>query len=84
MRRRLLAEDLAVATARDIILEELSETYDVSPREVLSKRRIYKVVAVRWLLIKRLSELGYGVAAIGRAVGRDHSTVIHALKSLRT
>lgn len=37
-------------------------------------------IAARFVAIAAARELGRGVMEIGRAMGRDHSTVIHALR----
>ncbi len=42
--------------------------------------RTVAFVRARWVVWKRLSDEGFSLYAIGQAVGRHHTTIMHALK----
>ncbi len=42
--------------------------------------RTVAFVCARWTVWKRLSNEGFSLHAIGQAVGRHHTTIMHALK----
>lgn len=49
----------------------------------LTERRSNDNTLVRVFLAYRLSEEGYGLSEIGRAMGRNHSTISHLIKRFR-
>ena len=50
-------------------------------RLALSKRRQHKLVMIRRELAEALRKAGWSYPHIGRVLGRDHSTIIHLLKT---
>jgi hypothetical protein len=64
------------------MVREESERIGIAPEIVLSKSRRKHAVIVRWRAWKRLHDKGCGLAAIGRASGHDHSSVISAFRRL--
>lgn len=44
------------------------------------QRRWPKALAARLFAYRELQAAGWGYARIGRAAGRDHATIMHALK----
>ena len=51
---------------------------------ILGRGRSRPIVAVRWEVWRRLHARGWSSVAIGRAFGRDHSTILHALQRVAT
>ncbi|KQM18397.1 helix-turn-helix domain-containing protein [Novosphingobium sp. Leaf2] len=56
-----------------------AELSGVSRQEIMSKSRVARVVRVRNACYMIARESGKSYPAIGRALGRDHSTIIHGL-----
>ena len=63
------------------ILRETCERHELSEEAVLSPRRDKRVVDCRseavWLIAK---ETELSLAALGRFIGRDHTSVIHSIR----
>ena len=60
------------------IVEEYTEIEDISIKE-----RTHELSMARWLYCKLCREYTPAtMSAIGKTINRDHSTVVHALKSL--
>lgn len=38
------------------------------------------IVHIRWAIAREAHEAGFSYAAIGRALNRDHTTIMHAIK----
>lgn len=65
----------------DIILEEACNMMNVSVTDAISKTRKYDMCIARALFITYCRKHSIATLSdIGKAVNRDHSTVIHALK----
>lgn len=54
----------------------------LEPGSILGRRRTRPIVRGRWSVILRLRVLGYSLPSIGSALGVDHTTVMHALKTI--
>lgn len=65
--------------ARSEILTEIAQRTGVPVELILSRSREQRVVAARRRVIWELHERGWSSVAIGRAIGRDHVTVLFAL-----
>ncbi len=52
------------------------------PQNILSRCRVPHLVQARWRLIKELRSNGYSLTQIGRQLGRDHTSILHALRRL--
>lgn len=71
-----------------LIIESVCERHGVHPRDFLNKqRRCRKTAPCQFEICHILRSMNYGVKGkrpsfpqIGRWIGRDHSTVIHACK----
>lgn len=61
------------------IINEVAETYGVSPEMIVSERRSLNLVAARKDIAEMLDARGYTSPQIGRALNRDHTTVIYYL-----
>lgn len=57
----------------------------ISVEEFMSERRVYPIPQTRQLaayIVHRL--LGYGLAETGRRLGRDHTTILHAVRRVES
>ncbi len=59
---------------------EVAAAYGIAASDVMGTARTADFVSARWAMWKRLFDDGFSMAAIGRAVGRHHTTVMHALR----
>jgi len=61
---------------------EASEVFGVPPESVLGRDQHQSVVRARFLAMSVCRErYGWSTTEIGRAFGRDHTTVVHALQA---
>lgn len=60
------------------VLRLVCQSFAVEPEQVLGPSRVQALVRPRMVMCWVLAELGLSYPAIGRIVGRDHSTVIFA------
>jgi hypothetical protein len=66
------------------ILREVSDRTGISVEQIRSGDRSQYVVSARHEVMKRLYDLGcYSLSQIGSVVGKDHSTVAHAVGRLQ-
>ena len=56
------------------------QLFDVCPDEIMSVRKSRKTVRARYAIQKAMSLRGNSTTGIGRMMGRDHSTIVHALR----
>lgn len=54
----------------------------VSVALIRSTSRTKRVVRARWLAMKIARDCGLSIAGIGRALGMDHTTVMHGLRQI--
>lgn len=66
----------------DRLIEEACAYLEVAPDAVRGPLRCHDLVAARWLCCDLLRRAGFSPAAIARALGKDHSTVVHALRKV--
>lgn len=66
--------------AAERLLAEVTRAHGVGARDILSPSRMPHVIAARWDYIARLRAEGMSIRRIARLVGRDRTTVRHALK----
>jgi chromosomal replication initiation ATPase DnaA len=59
---------------------EAAAAHDIAPEDVMGKGRTVAFVRARCAVWQRLSDEGFSLYAIGQAVGRHHTTVMHALR----
>jgi chromosomal replication initiation ATPase DnaA len=62
------------------IVKAVCESADIPIAEVLGVRRSQAIVDARWLIFYLAKENGHTVEAIGRAMKKDHSTVVHGIQ----
>lgn len=66
-----------------IYLRAACKIWDVTMREILSKRRTKRLVEARWAVMHKLREDGYTLQEIAVATYRkDHATVMHGLRAV--
>lgn len=85
MRQRDIIDVRQIKTPREIkmaVIEEVAERHGVPLRHVLSKRRDRHIVAARHAAIREVRERfdGDSLPNIAKLFGRDHTTVLHALR----
>ena len=56
------------------------EMFDVCPQEIMSDNRSRTTVKARHAIQKAMSLRGNSTTKIGMAMGRDHTSVMHALR----
>lgn len=80
------ASDLPVARTKvfalNAMLAVVADETGVPVRELRSRSRLPHQVEARKAFINRASEAGFGCWSIGRALNRDHTTVLHHLGRL--
>ena len=59
---------------------EAAAAHAVQPEDVMGSARTVAIVQARWTMWKRLFDEGFSTSSIARAVGRHHTTVMHALR----
>lgn len=63
--------------------EAIAPWHGVTPDDVFSRSRRKIVAAARGDVMYRLREDGFSTTQIGRWLGRDHTSVIHAIQKRR-
>ena len=66
--------------AFDEVISEIAKLHGVKKTEILGGGRAGRVVEARDHVVWYLNDHGWGPSDIGRALNRDHSTIIHSLK----
>lgn len=79
--------DLRVRTVahREIarIIKDVALATGFTPRQIVSQDRTKAIVHARHLAMFEAKEAGASLEEIGRAFGRDHTSVIHAVRAER-
>lgn len=65
------------------IVEPILVKHDVEWNEVISGARQQKLVKIRQEVMVALRKAGWTLPVIGRFMNRDHTTVLHALRSFK-
>lgn len=61
------------------IVLDVARRNGVAAADILGQHRLAVIVAARQEVFLRAREAGYSLSAIGRAMGRDHTTVSHGV-----
>ena len=56
--------------------------HDVSRQDILGHNRRPHIVRARWQVMRELRDRGWSLTAIGDAMNRHHTTVLHGLRRL--
>lgn len=67
---------------RDAIVGKVAKRTGTPARAILSRSRTADVFAARARAMRALRAMGYSFPEIGRAFGRDHATVMHAVRKV--
>ena len=62
------------------LAESVARDFDISPSEIMGDRKFNRLVDARSVVINLLARKGHPYAEIGRRLGKDHSTIIHACR----
>lgn len=76
------AQVIPASPMQQIIKDVAAET-GVSRDDLLGKSRLRTVVRARWIAMHRMRELGYSYPAIGRRLGKDHTTVLSGVRKYK-
>ena len=63
----------------NMLLREIAYFHDVSPSDIFGRSRKTKIAAARQEYMYALHRRGLSSPHIGKIVGRDHTTVLHAI-----
>lgn len=63
-------------------VEDICETYGVTPAELLGDSRTPHLVRARWVLCWVWRKRGMSYPEIGRQLGREHSTIFRNLRKM--
>lgn len=77
------AKPVNVLAARERALslaDAIAARTDLARADILGRTRTALLVAARHQLFADLWREGYGIAEIGRILGRDHTTIAHGLR----
>lgn len=83
--RQNTAKTLTILTKRqfDVALEEASREHGIESDQILGRSREKPIIRARNDLIRTLHKSGWSATQIGRAMARDHTTILHSLKTGR-
>lgn len=81
----ILNEDRPETVTVERIIEETARTFNANPADLRSKKRDAQTSRMRMIAMYIISNLtGMSTKAIGQVFGgRDHSTVVHALREIK-
>ena len=65
------------------VIQRVAESTGVPMEDILSTNRQPSIVRARDSVAQELRARGLSLKEIGRALGRDHKTVLHALRKER-
>jgi chromosomal replication initiation ATPase DnaA len=75
--------DRCTADHRDNLqpmVERAARIFDTTTKDIVSSSRFREHIRARWAIMLTASELGYPFCGIGRALNRDHSTVMYGVE----
>ena len=80
----ILSDNQPVPVTIERIISEVARTYSVTPEEIRSNKRSQNISSARQAAMYIVREItGLSTAAIGQEFGgRDHSTVVYAIKQI--
>ena len=62
------------------ILEQISEDFNISTKDILGESRMSEIVDARCVLASVFFDLKFSKSEIGRYLNRDHTTIINLIK----
>lgn len=66
------------------MITRTEQAYRLKPGAITGKGRTALEVAARFELVNEAHRAGYSMAYIAQFIGRDRSTISHAIKTVRT
>lgn len=79
--RQGMVRRLARRSVRTLV-REVAEERGLTENDIYGWRKDTPRVAARWEVIRRARDWGWSYSHIGRALNRDHTTIIHACKKM--
>ena len=80
----LLGPRVAAATGFDAIALKVAAAFDVKAKDLRGPSRLRTVLEARQVAMYLAHDtVGFSLPAVGRAFGRDHTTVLHAVRKVR-
>lgn len=73
----------ACLALRDQILNLVSLSFQVTPEQILGRRRFPRIVKARHVSMVALWQMGFTTTAVGGAFNRDHCAVLHAIRKIK-
>jgi hypothetical protein len=64
------------------LVAEIAREVGCTPEEVFGRRRRHVLVLARWRVARELRNRGYSLPKIGQQLGRDHTSILNALRRL--
>lgn len=81
------ATEIQAPPARRLTTREIARTVAAiageRTDELVSRNRACRLVTLRWVVMRLARAEGRSLHQIGRALGRDHTTVLHGLRASR-
>ena len=78
------AEETEAVRTIDAVLAAVSEEFEVLAAEIMGRRRTARIADARMVVYWLAWFAGESYSAIGRRLGRDHSTVIAGVRRINT
>lgn len=67
----------------DELVSSVADLFGLTPESVLSKGRNSTQADARWVIAYVMrSQMNMSLPAIGRRLGRDHTTILHGLRQI--
>jgi len=66
----------------DRVIQNASEAWSIPVSDILGPTRRQRACWARWSAMGALRDMGWSTPAIGRALNRDHTTVLYGLGRL--
>jgi len=65
------------------IIDSICQAYGIKKMHLLSKRRDKKLVYVKKLTYVTLRNLGLSLPKIGKLLNKDHTTILHGIRTFK-
>ena len=78
----ILCEDIPERTTIRAIIRDASVLTGIPVPDIIGHKRTKEFVRVRQAVMWEARRQGYSLPQIGRALNRDHTTVIHGLRQV--
>ena len=65
-----------------VIIDEVCKTYEVTFEDLIKKDRHSNYVLPRQIIMYKLRDIGLSLKRIGSRLHRDHTTIMHGIKTI--